>query len=91
MSENLFQAKSSALDEVKADCSPEGLIRKLTARNFGHIIQGQNYWKKISMLGRIKGNWRTGQLHLINTSRSLQELKEPMSEISLSESCQESE
>ena len=50
----------SILKEISPECSLEGLILKLKAQYFGHLIRRADSFEKTLMLGKIEGRRRRG-------------------------------
>ena len=50
----------SILNEISPGCSLEGLMLKLKLQYFGHLMQRNDSFEKILMLGKIEGGRRRG-------------------------------
>ena len=55
------RSNQSVLKEVSPGCSLEGLMLKLKLQYFGHLMQRNDSFEKILMLGKIEGMRRRGQ------------------------------
>ena len=55
------RSKQSILKEISPECSLEGLVLKLKAQYFGHLMQRTDSFEKTLMLGKIEGKRRRGQ------------------------------
>ena len=54
------RSNQSILKEISPECSLKGLILKLKLQYFGHVMQRNDSFQKILMLGKIEGRWRRG-------------------------------
>ena len=54
------RSNQSILKEINLEYTLEGLILKLKLQYFGHLMRRANSFKKILMLGNIKGKRRRG-------------------------------
>ena len=50
----------STLKEISLGCSLEGLVLKLKAQYFGHLMRRTDSFEKTLMLGKIEGESRRG-------------------------------
>ena len=55
------RSNQSILNEIRPDCSLEGLMLKLKLPYFGHLMQRTVSFEKPPMLGKIEGGRRRGQ------------------------------
>ena len=55
------RSNQSILKEISPGCSLEGLMLKLKLQCFGHLMQRDDSFEKILMLGKIEGRKRMGQ------------------------------
>ena len=51
----------SIIKEISPECSLEGLVLKLKAQYFGHLLRKANSLEKTLMLGKTEGKRRRGQ------------------------------
>ena len=56
-----WRSNQSILKEVSLECSLEGLMLKLKFQYVGHLIQRNDSFEKILMLGKIEVGRRRGQ------------------------------
>ena len=56
-----WRSNQSILKEINLEYSLEGLMLKLKFQYFGHLIQRNDSFEKILMLGKIEGRRRRGQ------------------------------
>ena len=49
------------LKEISPGCSLEGLMLKLKLQYFGHLVQRDDSFEKILLLGKIEGRRRSGR------------------------------
>ena len=54
------RSNQSILKEISPEYSLEGLVLKLKLQSFGHLIRRTDSFEKTLMLGKIKGERRTG-------------------------------
>ena len=54
------RSNQSILKEISPGCSLEGLMLKLKPQYFGHLMQRDDSFEKILMLGKIEGGRRRG-------------------------------
>ena len=55
------RSNQSILKEISPECSLEGMMLKLKLQCFGHLMQRDDSFEKILMLGKIEGRKRMGQ------------------------------
>ena len=55
------RSNQSILNEIRPECSLEGLMLKLKLQNFGHLMQRADSFEKTLMLGKIEGGRKRGQ------------------------------
>ena len=55
------RSNQSILKQIGPEYSLEGLMLKLKAQNFDHLMQRTDSWEKNMMLGKIEGRRRRGQ------------------------------
>ena len=55
------RSNQSILKEISPEYSLEGLMLKLRLQYFGHLMQRNDSFEKILMLGKIEGMRRRGQ------------------------------
>ena len=55
------RSKKSILKEISPEYSLEELMLKLKLQYFGHLMQRNDSFEKIQMLGKIEGSRRRGQ------------------------------
>ena len=53
-------SNQSILKEISPECSLKGLMLKLKAQYFGHMMQRDDSLEKTLMLGKIEGRRRRG-------------------------------
>ena len=58
------RSNQSILKEINPEYLLEGLILKLRLQYFGHLIGRANSLEKTSMLGKIEGRRKRGQLKM---------------------------
>ena len=56
-----WRSNQSILKEISLECSLEGLMLKLKFQYVGHLIQRNDSFEKILMLGKIEGRRRRGR------------------------------
>lgn len=54
------RSNQSMLQEIKPDCSLEGMILKAKLKYFGHIMRRQDTLEKMLMLGKVEGKRKRG-------------------------------
>ena len=54
------RSNQSILKEISPECSLKGLMLKLKAQYFGHMMQRDDSLEKTLMLGKIEGRRRRG-------------------------------
>ena len=57
---NARRSNQSILEEINPQYSPEGLMWKLKAQYFGHLMRRTDSLEKTLMLGKIEGRRRRG-------------------------------
>ena len=55
------RSNRSILQEIKPDCSLEGMILKAELKYFGHIMRRQDTLEKILMMGKVEGKRKRGR------------------------------